>query len=348
MAISETRKRADAGQGPASRTLDRTGPPANVYVVSEFYRSFRLDRFIQAMIPKLSRAKIQEAIRTRVTVSWHASPRPSLTVVPGGRVAVHFPEIVEPEVPDPPRVLYEDEAILVADKPPGLLVHPTHSCRLNSLIHIMKRDRPGVPLALAHRLDRDTSGVILLTKSTDAARFIAAQFERRTVEKHYLAVVHGRTPGPAGCIEAPLGVAQRLQVVFKRSSDGRNAQRAVTHYHVLAGSDTISFLLLRPRTGRRHQLRAHLAGLGHPIVGDKLYGLSDREYLAHVRHPLSEEDARSRLLADRQLLHAWRLRFIHPATRAPFEAESPIPKDMLDLLAAKGINPTYQKTIAGS
>jgi 23S rRNA pseudouridine1911/1915/1917 synthase len=366
--------------------------PANRYIVSEFYRSYRLDRYIQAMIPKLSRAKIQEAIRTRVSVSWHPQPRPSLVVVPGGEVAIHFPEIVEPPVPSLPKIIYEDESILVADKPAGMLVHPTHSCRMHSLIHLMRAERPGLPLSLAHRLDRDTSGLILLTKTVEASRALAGMFERREVAKTYLAVAAGSISPAEGRIDADLGVTQHLQVIFKRSANGKQAQKAVTEYRVLATGGDVCLVLLSPRTGRRHQLRAHLASIGHPIVGDKLYTLSDREYLKHLRGlagggsraPLTEATNPGNLAAaailgsgprsgrsdngalvpagsappaavptvpaigstapaaphaGRQLLHAYRLSFVHPANGVPVAFESPIPDDMKAFLASSGITP---------
>jgi 23S rRNA pseudouridine1911/1915/1917 synthase len=309
---------------------------AHRYIVSEHYRSCRLDRYLQAMIPKLSRARIQAAIRSRVEVSWHPRPRPALAVVPGGEVRIYFPEIVEPDIPALPRILYEDAAILVADKPASLLVHPTHSCLENNLIHLLRRMRPDSPLALAHRLDRDTSGVILLTRTLEAARVMARLFERREVEKSYLAVVHGRMKLASGTIDAPLGVSRHLQVIFRRAVDAAGARRAVTDFRVLATGRGISLVLLHPRTGRRHQLRAHLAAAGHPIVGDKLYALSDRDYLKHLRGNLGEAARRS-VLADRQLLHAFRIRFAHPTTGRGVEFTAPLPDDMTQFLAARGV-----------
>src|SRR5262245_45853557 len=310
--------------------------PAHRYLVSEHYRSYRLDRYLQAMIPKLSRARIQSAIRERVTVSWHPRPRPSLTVVPGGEVTIYFPEIVEPDVPALPRTIHEDEAILVADKPAGLLVHPTHSCLKNNLVHLLRAEHPGVPLSLAHRLDRDTSGVIVLTKTTSAARSLAGQFERREIEKTYLAAVLGRMQASRGTIDAPLGVARRLQVIFKRATEGDRAQHALTDFRVLGRGSTASLVLLTPKTGRRHQLRAHLAAIGHPIAGDRLYGLSDRDYLAHLRGRLRDE-ARRTLGAERQLLHAHRLRLRHPSTGRFVTFTSPMPEDMARYLAEHGV-----------
>ena len=191
------------------------------------------------MIPKLSRAKIQHAIRTRVSVSWHPEPRPSLSVIPGGEVAIHFPRIVEPPVPALPRTIFEDASILVVDKPPGLLVHPTHSCRLSSLIHILRAERPGETLALAHRLDRDTSGLLMLTKTVEASRILAVLFERREIDKSYLAIARGRIVSDHGRIDSPLGVSRHLQVIFKRSVGGTRAQAAVTDYEVLASSEDV-------------------------------------------------------------------------------------------------------------
>jgi 23S rRNA pseudouridine1911/1915/1917 synthase len=312
--------------------------PANRWIVSEHYRGYRLDRFLQAMIPKVSRAKIQSAIRERVTVSWHDKPRSSSTVLPGGIVTIFFPRVTEPAIPAHPPILFEDEHIMAADKPAGLLVHPTHSCLRNNLIHLLRADRPGVPLALAHRLDRETSGIILLTKSTETGRRLATMFEKRRIEKTYLAIAHGRPREDAGRIDAPLGVSQRLQVVFKRAPDGKNAQGAVTDFRVLSADGQVSLIELSPRTGRRHQLRAHLAALGHPIVGDKLYGLSDRDFLRHLRGRLADETRRA-LLAERQLLHAFRLRFEHPFTGRPLCLEAPLPEDMRAFLEVRGLAP---------
>ena len=311
--------------------------PAHRYVVSEHYRSYRLDRYLQAMIPKLSRAKIQSAIRERVAVSWHPRPRPSLTVVPGGEVTIFFPTIVEPEVPALPRTIHEDEAILVAEKPAGLLVHPTHSCLKNNLVHLLRAEHPGVALSLAHRLDRDTSGLIVLTKTVDAARSLARQFERREIEKTYLAAVVGRMERTSGTIDAPLGVARRLQVIFKRSTDGVRAQHAETVFRVLGRSATASLVLLTPKTGRRHQLRAHLAAIGHPIAGDRLYGLSDRDYLKHLRGRL-HGDAQRALGAERQLLHAHGLKLRHPSTGRLMTITSPMPADMAHYLLEQGVD----------
>src|SRR4029079_14987450 len=122
-----------------------------------------------------------------------------------GVVAIHFPQIVEPPITALPRAIFEDEVILVVDKPAGLLVHPTHSCRLNSLVHLLRAERPGISLSLAHRLHRDTSGLIVLTQTGEAARALAGLFERREIEKSYLAVAHGRIEPEAGRIEAALG-----------------------------------------------------------------------------------------------------------------------------------------------
>ena len=312
--------------------------PANRWIVSEYYRGYRLDRFLQAMIPKISRAKIQSAIRERVTVSWHDKPRPSMTVSPGSVVTIFFPSVTEPAIPSHPSIVFEDEHLMAADKPAGLLVHPTHSCLRNNLIHLLRADRPGIPLALAHRLDRDTSGIILLTKSSGAGRLLAAMFEKRRIGKTYLAIAHGRPREDAGTIDAPLGVSQRLQVVFKRAPDGKNAQGAVTDFRVLCSDGEVSLIELSPRTGRRHQLRAHLVALGHPIVGDKLYGLSDRDFLRHLRGRLGDEARRS-LLAERHLLHAFRLRLDHPFTGRALCLEAPLPEDMRAFLEIRGLTP---------
>jgi len=305
------------------------------YPVTEHYRGYRLDRFLQAMIPRLSRRRIQRAIRERVEASWHRRPRPSLRVVPGGRVLMRFDQVVEPEETLHCRVVYEDDAVLVVDKPPGLLVHPTHGCRRNNLIHHLRSSRPGERIALVHRLDRETSGLLLLARTIDASRRLAGQFASRSVSKTYMALVHGTVLPDAFLADQPLGVCRSLEVLFRRGSQGERVQEARTEFEVLRRYEGYTLLAARPLTGRRHQIRAHLAEAGHPIVGDKLYSMEDRAFLELVRRGGAADGPR--LPAGRQLLHASELSFTHPATGRRIRLRSELPADFTAFLA--GLRP---------
>ena len=295
------------------------------------------------MIPRLSRQSVQRAIRERVRLSWHDAPRPALRVVPGERVQVRHAAIVEPRLEPPPPVLHEDEAILVVDKPAGLLVHPTHRCRRNNAIHLLRASREdrrtgadessaNERLALAHRLDRETSGLLLLTRTVEASRLMADEFLARRVAKTYRALVHGELAADTGTFDAPLGIRSSLDVVFRRTAGGDRAQHARTDFHVERRFRGYTLLTLHPRTGRRHQIRAHLADAGHPIVGDKLYATPAREFLHMVRHGL-DDALRARLQAPRQLLHAASLSFRHPTDLRPVTFTSPLPLDFREFLS---------------
>jgi len=297
-----------------------------IYEVTEHYRGERLDRFLQAMIPRLSRQSVQRAIRARVALSWHKAPRAALKVIPGEKVLVRHAAVVEGRIDPPPPVLYEDASLLVVDKPAGLLVHPTHHCRRNNVINILRAHRPGEQLALAHRLDRETSGLLLLTRSVGASRFLAEEFVARRVSKTYRALAHGEVEADEGTFDAPLGVRSSLDIVFRRGAGGERAQPARTDFRVERRFPGYTLLALHPHTGRRHQIRAHLADAGHPIVGDKLYATDARFFLRMVRHGL-DDAMRDRLQAPRQLLHAAGLAFRHPADGHRVRFTSPLPPD---------------------
>jgi 23S rRNA pseudouridine1911/1915/1917 synthase len=290
----------------------------------------RLDRYLADHLDGLSRSAIQRLISSgQVSVNGELA-RPSYRVRSGDRLVVIVPTAQEtkPAAEEIPlQILYEDEALLVIDKPPGMVVHPApgHSTGtlVNALLALHPRlaqaggDRPGI----VHRLDRDTSGLILVATSEKMQRALQRQFQSRQVHKAYLALLVGRIQPTWGRIEAAVGRDPRHRQRMAIQPGGREA---ITEYHILerfaqpVGPLAGDFTLVEaePITGRTHQIRVHFASIGHPIAGDPVYGRR------HKRLPLG-----------RQFLHAHRLEFSHPATGQVMKLESPLPADLAELLA---------------
>jgi len=286
------------------------------FPVTDAYRGMRLDRFLQQMVPRMSRASVQAAIAERVTLASGAVAKPSRRLAVGDVVAIgpRSSAVVCDVGVD---ILVDGGGWVVVDKPAGLGSTPSSR-------------RPGADvatalgLAPAHRLDRFTSGCLLLTRDAATARAFDRAFREQGIEKDYLAVVEGLPAAHRFEVSAPLGVDAGSRVTGKVGVCATGAP-AETHFEVLARHGDRTLLHARPRTGRRHQIRVHLAHIGHPIVGDVLYGGDERRFIRLQRgQPV---DAPPGLVPGRHLLHAARIAFADPATQQRVEVCAPWPAD---------------------
>jgi 23S rRNA pseudouridine1911/1915/1917 synthase len=297
--------------------------PTTVFLVGKRDGSKRLDHFLHEKIPGLSRSRIQRAIRERVTLSWGVKPRSSTPVRPGGEVSIGYTPLPETLLELAIPVLARGRGWLAVDKPAGIPVHPVNKVRENSLIRMLRRQEAQESLRLVHRLDRETSGVLLVAEDSETASRLAGDFARGRVRKEYLALVRGVTERNEGTIDLPIGAAEGSQV-YVRCQAG-HGRPALTEWRVERRFADRTLLLVRLKTGRRHQIRVHLAAIGHPILGDILYGRSDAAYLDLVREGRDvrvEEGG-----PGRQLLHCARLVFADPETSSPRQVTAPLPAD---------------------
>jgi 23S rRNA pseudouridine1911/1915/1917 synthase len=291
---------------------------------------WRLDHFLKHRIRRLSRTKIRTIIETQVRLSNGRSPRPALLVRAGDSVHIDRPAPIEPEVPRHFEILAQDEHFLAIDKPAGLPMHTTAKFWKNTLVALLRERYPTEHLQICHRIDRETSGVLLIARTLPAASFLKRAFAQRHVKKTYLALVHGVPAEPSGTINAPMRLLDtRTHIKMGVEPDGLPA---VTHYTVRTNFAKHALVEAAPETGRQHQIRVHLAHIGHPIVGDKMYGASEQAFMDYCDRGLTDE-----LLAlfdglPRHALHAARLVFPHPVTHAPVTVESPLPGDLRDYM----------------
>jgi len=313
--------------------------------VTEAGAGYRLDRFLAKRFERLSRSRIHRIIELgRVTDGATGIPlvRKQTRVHQGQRVVVHRPVPDEPAVVMDYDVVFQDYAMLVINKPAGLPVHPTARYLRHTLTALMDtRLGAGHGWEMAHRLDRETSGVMVFGQRGRLAATLKNGFFRRTVRKEYLALVHGRLVDPID-IEVPLGPARGSRINIKMGErpeceGGLAAQTSVTPLKTGSFRDApITLVRAQPRTGRTHQIRAHLAHVGHGIVGDKLYGVSEDVFLSIVEDGRPMSEVEQELGLPRHALHASRIELDHPATGARVTFRTPWPAPLSDLLSVDG------------
>jgi len=310
------------------------GKPFSILVTAT-NQGRRLDQFLAETDLKLSRSQAKKLIEGGSILLDQRRTKPSAHLKEGDIVSVTLPEpeplALKPELL-PLAVLYEDSSIIVIDKPPGMVVHPAYGNPSGTLVNALLfycKDLAGINGVLrpgiVHRLDKDTSGVMVVAKDDEAYQELTKQFKNRTVEKVYCAIAYGHFPEEEGVIDSAIGrhPSQRKRM-STRTKKGRSA---ITRWKVIERLTGFTFLEIFPQTGRTHQIRVHLSSVGHPILGDPLYGRRGR--LGTIHDPVLKECVRR---MNRQALHAQRLGISHPRTGERIQFVSPIPQDMKEVL----------------
>jgi 23S rRNA pseudouridine1911/1915/1917 synthase len=296
---------------------------------------WRLDRALAVAVPTLSRERLKSLIRSGALERSGDAVRDPATKVRGDeafRLAVPAPEPPHNEAQDIPlTIAFEDDHLLVVDKPAGLVVHPAAGNRdgtlVNALLHhcgpslsgIGGVARPGI----VHRIDKDTSGLLVVAKTDVAHEGLAKQFAAHSIDRGYLAVVSGVPKTAKGTVDAPLArsAANRKKIAIV---EGTRGKRAVTHWKRLQNLRDAALVECRLETGRTHQVRVHMASIGHPLVGDPVYGRTGKTHGKLLKE----------LGFQRQALHAAELGFTHPVTKRRLSFQSPMPSDMQELFNA--------------
>jgi 23S rRNA pseudouridine1911/1915/1917 synthase len=313
------------------------------------HEGLRLDRFLADRLPELSRTRLQNLIKEAcVSLNGATIVDAKYRVKPGDRFSLSVPPVASAEPGAeaiPLNIVYEDGDLVVIDKPAGLVVHPGAGHATGTLVNALIAHcgaslsgiggvaRPGI----VHRLDKDTSGLMVVAKTDRAHRALAAQFadHGRTgeLERGYLALVWGAPPRPHGTIEANIGrhPASRTKMAVLRGK----GREAVTHWRVVEtfgrGKEPMASLIeCTLETGRTHQVRVHLAAIGHPLIGDPLYGKGFKSKLRNLPEPLQEKLA----ALDRQALHAAHLAFVHPRNGTLLKFNSRLPRDLAEIVQA--------------
>jgi 23S rRNA pseudouridine1911/1915/1917 synthase len=301
------------------------------------HAGWRLDRALADAVPSLSRERLKALVRSGALDEGKLrDPAHKVKGDEAFSLAIPAPEAANNEAQDIPlRILFEDDHLLVVDKPAGLVVHPAAGNRdgtlVNALLHhcagrlsgIGGVARPGI----VHRIDKDTSGLLVVAKTDLAHEGLARQFEAHSIDRRYIAVVSGVPPLSAGTVDAPLARSTHDRKKIAIVKDGRG-KRAVTHWTKLRQWRDAAEVECRLETGRTHQVRVHMASIGHPLLGDPVYGRAPHQRMRELLRELGFH---------RQALHAAVLGFDHPVTKVRMSFESPVPQDMQELFTALGV-----------
>jgi 23S rRNA pseudouridine1911/1915/1917 synthase len=308
----------------------------------------RLDAYLASRFTDYSRRVLQKIIDAEGVLVNGRLVKASYRVRPGDVVCIRLPELPDttPEPENIPiEVIYEDDVLTVVNKPPGMVTHPARGNWRGTLVNALQfhydslsslagENRPGI----VHRLDRDTTGLLIVVKDDQTHRKLSVQFELRQVHKEYLALVSGVPERDSDYIEQPIGFhpTSREKMAIRTPTDG--GKDAATFYEVVERFRGFALVRCQPKTGRTHQIRVHLTHIGHPILADKLYSGRDRitvdDLLGADRRNVAPVEQRDVVLIERQALHAHALRFRHPSTGTELNLTAPLPEDFARTLLA--------------
>ena len=321
---------SDDAEDKLEDTADENEPPRIRLLIRRRLPGRRLDKYLHGRFPRMSRTAIQRMIKQGVITVNARSSKPSYEMSGGDVIEMIIPppeptEIIPENIPLD--IIYEDDHILAINKSAGIICHPAHGAQTGTIANAVSFHaselssgtapfRPGI----VHRLDKNTTGVMLIAKTDEAHWRLGMQFEQRTLQKTYLAVVEGELELDQDVINAPIGVHPIVRVKFavlvsKRAID--ITKEAITRYEAVERFRDYTLVKLSPKTGRTHQLRVHMSYIKHPVVGDGIYG----------GKPVSVHDLTgsgdTRPIFAHQALHAWRIKFMHPIKQEPLEIEAP-------------------------
>lgn len=301
----------------------------------------RIDKFLMSRIEGATRNKIQQAIDDELVLVNEKTIKNNYKVKPGDKLLVYTsrtPESTE-IIPEniPLNIVYEDESILIINKPAGMVVHPGSGnpggTLVNAVAYYLKQQDPDLDetsltrFGLVHRIDKDTSGLLVMAKTPKAMSDLAKQFFDHTVHRRYIALVWGDFQKEEGTVVAHVGRHQRYRKFFTAYPDGDHGKDAVTHYKVIERFNYVTLIECRLETGRTHQIRVHMQLIGHPLFSDDSYG-GDKIVKGTVFSKYKQFVENCFELCPRQALHAKELGFIHPVTRKQMNFESDLPEDM--------------------
>lgn len=309
--------------------------------ISKGQEPLRIDKFLMARIEGATRNKIQQGIDTALVLVNDCPVKPNYKVKPFDKITVY--DIKDPEsteiVPEqmPLNIMFEDDDIIIINKAAGMVVHPgsgnPNGTLLNGMAWYLLQQNPDIQeselprFGMVHRIDKNTSGLLVLAKSKKAMNDLAKQFFNHTVHRRYIALVWGDFDENEGTITGHVGRHQRFRKLFTTYPDGEYGKEAITHYKVLERFNYVSLVECRLETGRTHQIRVHMQYKGHPLFNDDFYG-GDRIVKGTVFAKYKQFVDNCFNICKRQALHAKELGFIHPTTRQPMFFESDLPPDM--------------------
>ena len=315
------------------------------FVVDKGQEPVRIDKYMSSHMEDTSRHRIQCAIKEQYVQVGGKVVKANYIVRPGDIISFVMPyrrrglEIVPQDIPLD--IVYEDDDVLVVNKPAGMVVHPGHGHYEGTLVNALafhlgisqgpeaEDERMGV---LVHRIDKDTSGLLVVAKNDEAQLNLARQFFEHSIDRVYVAVVWGNIKEDAGTVDANIGRDPNDRLRFRIYDDPEKGKHAVTHYRVLERFGFVTVIECRLETGRTHQIRVHMSSIGHPLFGDDRYGGTEiRKGTIYAKYRQFIQNCFE--LCPRQALHAQVLGFVHPRTRQHIRFEAPVPSDMQALIA---------------